>query len=157
MNLRLIFAIMTMLAACGKAPSGPVKALVHGVAYEVPRRDIIGASMDNVVFVRARPGGTADYHVIIDELSHKAPNRQGPNVPTISMLNDNKFRDFEVFQTKSGTVICGDLQPHFNCGLRVTDGPVVWSVLFDRTRFEEADRIRSRAIAAIKAYRRPAG
>ena len=148
----LLITAIVLQVGCTKAAPDPAIVSLHGVIYEIPRREVHAASLDAPMFLRVRPSGGA-YDLIVDELSHYAPNRQGPDIPTISRLNDNKFRDFEVHRLKSGIVICGSNQPYFNCGLRIVDGPVIWSVLFDRDQLPRADQIRSDATATIGAYR----
>ena len=104
------------------------------------------------LYVRLEPPG-ADYHLILDEFSHYRGNKLGPDVPTISRLND-RFGTFSVTQTAHGPVICMmGPQPHYNCGFRLNDGPVRWGVLFDKTQLGQVERIRMQAQTAIRSYR----
>jgi hypothetical protein len=150
----LISALFSSLASFGCTPTTPKRASLHGINYQFPSRDIKAAVFPpgSRLFVRLAPAG-ADFHLILDEWSD-LPSYQGPDVPRISRLNDVRFQEFAVTRLPSGPVVCTDRQPHFNCGLRIEDGPVKWSVLFDRKSLDRADEVRRQAEAAIKGYRK---
>jgi hypothetical protein len=154
---RLFILVVANLASigCSRRPD-PQPISLRGVSYEFPQRDIDAMSLPHgpkeTLFVRLHPP-LADYHLILDELSHYAANNQGSGVPTISRLNDNRFGKFAVTNGPRGLIICSTgPQPYFNCGFRVDDGPVRWSVLFDRKRLWQAERIHAQGRAAIRSY-----
>ena len=155
MKRTAIGIIAALAIGCTRNSTGPQMVSLHGVGYEFPARDVDSFVRETpgTLYVRLRPPGR-DFELILDELSHYSLNRQGASVPTISRLNDHSFSNFDVHRSPSGAVICGDNFPHFNCGLRVTDGQVRWSVLFDRDRIGRADQIRLEATAVIRSYRR---
>jgi hypothetical protein len=156
LRLSLVQVVFT-LAGCSSGQPDPQPLSLRGVEYRIPRHDISGLVMPpkdgSALFVRLEPP-KADYHLVLDEFSHYLPNKLGPDIPTISRLNDNRFGTFTVTQTKVGPVICQiHHYPHFNCGFRLDDGPVRWSVLFDKERLLQVERIRSEAEAAVHSYR----
>ena len=156
MRLALSLAAL-VLGACSPSQPDPQPLSVRGVTYQVPKRDIAAMGLPpkdgSHLYVRVAPPG-ADYRLVLDEMSHYLPNNLGPNVPTVSRLNDNRFGKFTVAQATFGPVICSTgPQPHFNCGFRLQDGPVRWGVLFDKDRLGQAERIRTDAQAAVRSYR----
>lgn len=155
------FALIGLVAlaamACDKGASEmePEKITVRGVTYEFPKEDILTAAVPPAsgrLFVRLSPPGK-QFDLILDELSHYSPNQQGADIPTISRLNDVRFETFKVTHFAWGPVICGRAQPKFNCGLRIEDGAVRWSVLFDKERLQESEQIRAQAWSIIQSYR----
>jgi hypothetical protein len=154
--ITIAIAAAVQVACTDRAPDPQIVSL-HGVSYRFPQRDIESfvSETQGTLFARLRGRGS-DFDLILDELSHYAPNKQGGKIPTISRLNDNRFAAFQVMNDPDGPVICGDAMPHFNCGFRIDDGPVRWSVLFDRGRLGQVKRIRAQAEAAIRSYRAPA-
>jgi hypothetical protein len=125
----------------------------HDVIYNIPRSDIEAAvgPPGNRLFVRIAPAGK-NFHLILDEWND-LPGYQGPDIPRISRLNDVRFQKFSYLSRPGGVVVCTDRQPHFNCGLSIEDGPVKWSVLFDRKELDHSDQLRADAESLIKAYR----
>jgi hypothetical protein len=149
--------ITLLILFAGGACSNMDKTLVEvrGDTYEIPKDQIIGivTPPDGSLHVRVAPEGE-QFHLIIDEIDHYRPNRQGADVPTIARLNHNRFEQFTAIDTPSGKVVCGGSRPHFNCGLRVTDGNTPWSVLFDRDDLEHSEDFRTRAQQIIAGYRK---
>jgi hypothetical protein len=152
----LMFACLFALGACTSEVYKPAdkRVEVNGVPYGFPGKDIeafVGPS-EGTLFVRLAPAGV-HFHLIIDELTSDIANKQGPDVPTISRLNSNRFENFRVFSTPHGKVVCGGRTPYFNCGLQVIDQGVKWSILFDDSDLPAAEQIRAKATALITSYR----
>jgi hypothetical protein len=147
----LLIASCTFLGGCGRRL--PAAVSLNGVQYALPPSQVTAAVFppNGRLFVRLSPPDTA-FHLILDEWSD-LPSHQGPNVPRISRLNDVRFQRFSVTQFPSGPVVCTERQPHYNCGFQVLDGPVKWSVLFDRKELPQAEELRRQAVAIIKGYR----
>jgi hypothetical protein len=118
------------------------------------------------LIVRVEPPG-AKFHLILD--SFRAYHPRGPNLWQISQLTDERLAKYDVIRTSAGPITCKrgslesysglvrrdaeEFQPPYPCGLIVEDAPVKWGVLFDSHQLKQADEIRRRAAAAIKAYR----
>jgi hypothetical protein len=144
-----------LLTSCFYQSKWPLKVSFHGISYEFPRSHIEAAVVppDGHLYVRLEPTGT-NFHLVLDEWID-LPSPHGPSVPRISRLSDNRFGKFAVTPSRDGPIVCDrGPQPHFNCGILVADGPVKWSVLFDRAYVAQASQIRTRAIAAIRSYRK---
>ena len=150
--LFILLAASLASMGCSRRPD-PQPVSLRGVSYEFPRGDIesYNSESEGTLFVRLRSPGS-DFDLILDELSHYAANNQGSGVPTISRVNSNLFATFQVINSPVGLVICGGDMPHFNCGFRINDGPVRWSVIFDRDRLPQVKRMRAQAEAAIRSY-----
>lgn len=129
------------------------KFTLHGVTYQVPRSEIVAAVFppDGRLQVRLEPPDAA-FHLILDEWND-LPSHQGSDIPRISKLNDVRFQEFSVTRLPSGPVVCTERQPRFNCGLSINDGPVTWSVLFDKENLSRSEEIRTQAVALIQSYR----
>lgn len=129
------------------------KITFHDTAYDIPVADISVAVIppEGRLFLRLVPPG-AKFHLILDEWND-LPSHQGAEVPRISMLNDVRFQEFTVTRLPSGPIVCTDRQPKFNCGLSIDDGPVKWSVLFDKEDLPHSEDIRVKALASIQSYR----
>jgi len=147
----LLIVSCIILGGCGRKL--PAQVSLHGVRYELPRSQVIAAIFppENRLFVRLAPENAA-FQLILDEWSD-LPSHQGPSVPRISRLNDVRFQRYSVSHFPSGPVVCTERQPHFNCGLQVLDGPVKWSVLFDRKYLAQAEELRRQAVEIITGYR----
>jgi hypothetical protein len=95
------------------------------------------------------------FHLILDGSHPYKSNKQGPEVPTVSTISDNRYATVDVLGPAGSTVVCKRLEaPHFTCGLEVVDDGVRWGVLFDRTDLPQAARMKAQATAAIASYRR---
>lgn len=156
-NIMFVALAALLTVGCkGGSEVGNRNVTVRGTTYHLPDNQIVAAtnSSSQIVFVRLAPPG-ANFHLVIDSFHPYLKNKLGPEVPTISTLNDNMFGRFAKIQSENGAlVICSDgPEPYFNCGIEVLDGDVRWSVLFDRQQLPLADEIRKRATSLIQRYR----
>lgn len=157
MKLKLACIAMLPLAAIATGGCSEVKdkvVEVRGVTYKFPRDhiDAILTPPEEILYVRLAPPGM-NFHIVLDEFGHYLPNRQDKNIESIATLN-NRFRQYEIIQSSIGSVVCGNMWPHFNCGFRLNEGEVRWSVLFDREYLGRVTEIKSHAEAVIQGYRR---
>ena len=156
-RITVIMAAALMCAGCSEP--APTTATVRGVSYVIPAREVTSEvlTLPSRIYVRTAPPG-ADFDLILDAFRVYLPNKQGPGVPTISALNDNRFGKFEVIASADGPVVCyvEPIGPRFNCGISIDDGPVKWSALFDRDQLGRVAAIRREARATIARYLRSA-
>jgi hypothetical protein len=149
--------LLAACAACQQTPSNSSEVTVRlrGTTYVFPKRDVVASVFPphGTLFVRIAPKGK-NFNLVLDERNHYIPNRQGKTIPTISRINDVRFQKFQIITLDFGTVVCGRGWPHFNCGFRIDDGAVRWSVLFDRERLGDVSSIRHEALSVISFYRK---
>lgn len=126
----------------------------HGVTYKFPKEHITAATYrpENHLYVRLAPPHV-NFHLVLDEWSDR-PSPHGPEFPRISRLSDNRFKNLAIIPSAIGPVVCDQgPQPHFSCGIQIEDGPVKWSILFDRESLGQASEIRRKATSLIQSYR----
>mgnify|MGYP003575338003 CR=1 FL=1 len=147
-------AILVLLVGGSCSDMTPRIIEVRGSTYKIPNDEIVGfvAPPERKLYLRVAPKGER-FHLVIDELDHYLANRQGPDVPTISRLNSNRFWDFSVMDRPFGKVVCGGPYTHYNCGFRIVDQNTNWSVLFDRKDVNNLYQIELRARQSIERYR----
>lgn len=154
MKINLAALIVLMAGACDRhdAAMKVRTASLHGTTYQFPQGHISAAVFppDGRLFVRLTPPGEV-FDLVLDEWGDRPTGH--PGIPIISRLTD-RFGEFDVNPSEGGPVVCSrGAQPHYNCGIQISDGPVKWGVLFDKKYVPEAREIRTRATAVIQGYR----
>ena len=145
------------LAGCGKGNSqmSDIAISIRGAEYKIPKTHVRGAALSprEMAFIRINPPDE-DFDLILDAFDPYLANKQGPDVPTISRLNSNRFGRFEVIASAVGPVVCS-LGPeiHFDCGFEISDGNVKWDVLFDRVNLAKSSTYKRSAERMIESYR----
>ena len=90
--------------------------------------------------------------LILDETIDRKGVIERPGVPKVSRVSD--VHPVRVMHFKSGPAVCIDVsQGRWTCGLRIEDGQVAWSVLFDAERLQDADLIRNEARNLVREYK----
>lgn len=159
-NARLrtkIIAWTALAVAACNFPNGSkpdLKVSHHGVTYQFPQRHVSAKVIppEGRLYVHLAPP-EANFHLILDVWADR-PSPHGPEVPRLSRLSDNRFRELQVIQAPGGPVVC-DLgpQPHLNCGIEVKDGRVKWAILFDKDQLRNVGQLRYNAERLIGSYR----
>jgi hypothetical protein len=135
--------------ACNKKPSEDT--VVFGLPYAFPDRHV-----DAVVdegrhrYVRLRPPGR-DLLIIFDERLERKQAKVARVV--VAGISYSDYDPHKQVQTPGGTVVCREGRG-FNCGLKIKDGDLAWSVLFKRDQLAEVADIRAETQALIASYRR---
>lgn len=125
---------------------------ISGVNYRFPSthvRNMLKPGQGET-FVRLIPPNQP--FMLIYSQNNYRNNQQGDNIPTISYVNDVPG-DFNVIETSSGFVICEPGSRRYNCGLRVEDNGIRWSVLFNQSEVYQSSIIRNTAARIISEYR----
>lgn len=141
------------VSSCEKAE--PLRELtIEGVRYVFPGEMVAGLYDDKVEnddYIRVN---TPNRYQVVYSLRAFRPNEQGGDVPTITHINDDPNNKAEVIPTKSGVVICTPTKLRLDCGIRLIDKGIVWSVLFDRQDIANIEAIMKEARATLASARR---
>lgn len=144
------------LATCGERDR---IVTVEGVTYYFPAGVLDGFlpaehNGRGKPFIRLHPSPVR-YVLVYDPLTQDLPNKQGPDVPTISGINFSPVANVDVFLTNAGPVVCvrTETELHFTCGMRVQDAHLSWAVKFDRHVLGSAEAIKRSAEKTLLAYR----
>ena len=163
MRAILLFFIIVSLAACEK--SGRAIRLAN-TDYYFPTQHISGIvdpkdSGSGQYYIRLIPPG-GYYWLVYDPRRANSPNKQGPGVPTISHINDNRFWEAEVIQSEVGPLLCKTkpvndrsayLREIYTCGFRIYDNGVPWSVIIPGDLAASAPALKRRAELTLASYR----
>jgi hypothetical protein len=126
----LALLVSLLVCACEKEDR-PRQLTIERVHYVFPEDTVAGYYDDKK--------GTDDYirvdtpsrYQVIYSLRAFRTNQQGKDVPTITHINDDPGSGAAVIRTQSGLVIKTPKKLRLDCGMRIIDEGVVWSVLFD--------------------------
>jgi hypothetical protein len=149
------------LGACGK--QGEAIQLGRS-AYYFPAQHISAIthpaeSGSGQYYVRLIPPG--DYYWLVHAPRKEGrANKQGAGVPTIAHINDYPGK-IDVTQTEAGLLVCRKpinddsayMRQIFNCGFRVYDNGVAWSVIIPGDLAASAPALRRRAEITLASYR----
>ncbi len=163
----MLLSLGAILASCGFRGSREGRAVqIADSSYYFPAQHIGGFvapedSGSNQLYVRlAPPGGY--YWLVHDPNNSAGPNRQGPNIPTIPHVNDNRFTEADVIESEVGPVLCrrnpvnddsAYLRQIFTCGFRLMDGNVAWNVIIPGDLVASAPALKRRAELVLADYR----
>ena len=159
----LLLVLGLSLVSCGKQSR---RVELGGNSYFFPAQDISGIvdpkdSGSGQYYIRLIPGG-GYYWLVYAPWKERRPNEQGPNVPTIAHINDHP-RDMDVSDTAVGKLVCAKkpindesavMREIFNCGFRIYDNGVAWSVIIPGDLAASAPAIKRRAELTLADYRR---
>lgn len=148
----IIAAVLAVLVG-GCSNVEPLTLDIDGVTYVIPRRHVVTTIMpgQGSLYVLAHDPG-AVFQLIYSE-RHKISRNYQQGAPLVPHINNFPSEGFEQFDYPSGKTVCRLEVPHWNCGLRIDDGPVPWSVIFDRDQVPNSEAIRNAAVAQLAAYR----
>ena len=128
---------------------------IAGAEYLFPQDHIrnFGPPHEGWFYVRLAPPGEA-FHLILSDKTYRE-SYYGRDVPTVAHISDGIGAKLDVIDTAAGKVLCREDDLHFNCGMRITDGRQLWSILFDRAQVTNAPEIRMKAETLVASYRVP--
>lgn len=142
------FALLLMLAACGRAELETLN--VEGRAYAVPSGHISSLTREPHVFLRVKPPETR-FSLVYD--SRAVGAQSGPGVPRIFSVNDEGQTGVEYHQRGESLVVCRKaVHPNGGCGTMVDHDGAQWAVLFPLERLPEAEKLAREAVAMLDEY-----
>jgi hypothetical protein len=160
-NVRLagrLIGLLTLigLAACDEMPQTR-SVTISGVTYTFPgdHVDAISPPQEDSRYARIHAPGSEFY--LEHSTSGKWPNEQGSDVPTIPHINSAPGphnADIEVIRTSAAVVVCDRApRPEYDCGMRIIDAGVPWSVHFNRRHLSRIDALKSTVEKVLASYR----
>ena len=154
----LICSALVATVACS-VESGKIMSLTRdfvilGVTYKLPEDQIITVveAVKGGPFVRIRPIDQT-FDLVADEKLLLSRNYQGQGFPLVKFINAHSSSAFESKDFPGGRTVCRSDVPFYSCGLRIEDGTVPWSVIFNRSEVHNSDAIRLQAEKIIADYR----
>ena len=143
---------LPLSAACARQDTSQAVTLQH-VAYEFPSQDVSAVSFSEFDdYVRLKPSD--EYLIIYSRRKNYRPNDLGPEVPTVTPVNDVPRQKVEVIQSPDGAIVCREpVGLRFECGMRIVDAGLFWSLAFDRAKIADAHRIHAEATDKLAGYR----
>jgi hypothetical protein len=155
--LKRLAGLLAVSAATGCSETPSAKTLtISGVTYTFPSEHVEAASSeDGRPYARMRAPGGAFYLEYSDDIERT--NQQGADVPTIPSINSAPGPHnalIEVINTPAGKVVC-DRAPrrNYDCGMRVFDSGVPWSVHFQERDLPRVGALKSAVDRMLASYR----
>lgn len=142
-------AIGITLGGCGNRPPENIK--IEGLPYSFPRSEVerFVRPSDGMTYVRLKESA-ANYILILDSMVDRDERERG--YPVIASLNFSRYAKTETVDALGGAVICRD-RVGLNCGVRIDDAGIRWSVIFSRNDIVRAPGIRRMALRQVQSYR----
>ncbi len=154
----LLVGVGLVVSTEGCSDVAKTKSLtISGVTYTFPRDhvDAVSRPEEEGRYARLHPPGSEYYleHSRTAEWS----NEQGPDVPTIPHINAAPGPHnihIEVIRTSAGVVVCDrSPRPEYDCGMRIIDAGVPWSVHFNRRHLPRLDTFKAAVESLLASYR----
>ena len=152
--LSAVSGLLATVSMMGCSEMKPKSLEIRGVLYTFPREHVDGLVRpeEGNLFVRLAPPNQS--FLLIYSENNYLSNEQGDNVPTIAYINDVPNRNIRILHDDSGPVICEPGLREFNCGLRVVESGIRWSVLFNQRYIKDSLTIRTAALEVLSGYNR---
>lgn len=127
---------------------------IGNVTYTFPAEHVFSFTNagEGHPFARIRPP-EAEFDLIYDSLLKHKRNWEGPTTTPVAGINDHPADSFEKYESDGVVIVCRVGQPHYNCGLSITDETVQWSVVFDRQKVSQGKSVRDAAVQLLRKYR----
>lgn len=151
-----VIVLVAVGCSAGDGASPESRAFeIAGTEYLFPQDHIrnFGPPDEGWFYVRLTPPGEA-FHLVLSNKTYRE-GYYGRDVPTVAHISDGVGAKLDVIDTSAGKVLCRRDDLHFNCGMRITDGRQLWSILFDRAQVANAPEIRMKAETLVAGYRVP--
>ena len=144
--------LLLLTGACAREDKAQAVTLQR-VKYEFPSQDVRAISLSEFDdYVRLKPSD--EYLIIYSKRKNDRPNDLGPVVPTLAHINDVPQQKVEVIHSPDGAIVCGEPAGlKFECGMRIVDAGLFWSLAFDRAKIADAHRIHAEAANKLASYR----
>lgn len=153
--LGLVEIMISYLAGCSAAYEGQSTFSFGGEKYGIPTRDISVNNMrSDTNFYLDIKGIDEKYRVIYADKAYRKEYPSG--IPVIAHISDNRNTDILVLQEAENVIVCTNFDLNYNCGMRIDDGRIRWSILFDKADLGRFKKIRDSAISQINGWKRSA-
>ena len=107
---------------------------------------------NEVPFVLINP--TNRDFILVYSQSTEVAKSYYPDLPAITYITDVPYQKHSVRRVGQRVVVCLPGNLRYRCGLRIEDNGVGWSILFNREKIEDAERISNEAAELLKGYRK---
>jgi hypothetical protein len=148
----LLVVPLALAGACAE-PMTSRRVEIDGVTYQIPTEQVEARVQppDGEPYARIRaPQG--HFKLVARAQDRIRRNWQGEGTQLVAGINDVPSQRFESYEFPEGKTVCrGDI-PLWNCGLRVQDGSIGWSVIFGRDQVPNSRAIRTAALQLISSY-----
>jgi hypothetical protein len=154
-NLRIltVMAFLPLSAACAPEPGAAHVVKLGAVEYKFPSREVSTVQVSDFHdYVRLKPSD--DYLIVYSKRKNYRRNEQGSGVPTVAHINDVPYQKIEVIQSPDGPIVCREARGlRFECGMRIIDAGLFWSLTFDRAKLRASHSIFTEATNKLASYR----
>lgn len=142
-------AVGMTLGGCGDR--SPQRIEIAGLPYSFPRSEVdrFVRPSDGMTYVRLKES-PSHYILILDSMVDRDERERG--YPVVASLNFGRYAKTETVDALGGAVICRD-RVGLNCGVRIDDAGIRWSVIFSRSDIARAPGIRRMALRQVQRHR----
>lgn len=147
-----VLPVVVVKSACRKPSSNAVR--IGQASYNLPSpgtRAVVLPPQGPLYVALAPPG--ADFELIHAERDVYRRNWAGLDAPLVTHINDVPSDKFEIHTFPGGITVCRLDKPAMSCGLRVDDGGIGWTVIFEYQNLKLSSEIRAEALKKLRDYR----
>ena len=146
--------LLLVLSAGCSIPAKEKLLEVTGATYRIPSDHLSGflsAEESGGPYARVRRADGP--FLLIYSLDIRYPNEQGGDVPTIPYINYAPFKKIAVVRTNAGIIVCDEDASRYQCGMRIADAGIPWSILFHLSDIPRAKKLKDQAMLILSQYR----